>query len=81
MFLQVDISDFILDVWYNVTGFILTTLTALDDIIIFNGNWWGVGDFYVTLLDFNIGVLVVSIVVGAFVHVNKADNFFSNRKD
>lgn len=81
MFLLVDISDFIVDIWYNITGFLITALTALDNIIIFNGNYWGVGDFYVTLLDFNIGILVVSIVVGAFIHVNKADNFYSNRKD
>ena len=81
MYLQVDISDFIIDVWYSLTGFIFTAVSAIDDIIIFNGNWWGVGDFEVTLLDFNIGILVVSIVIGAFVHVNKADNFYSNRKD
>lgn len=81
MFLLVDISDFIVDLWYTLTGFIFTAVSALDNIIIFNGNYWGVGDFCVTLLDFNIGILVVSIVIGAFVHVNKSDNFYSNRKD
>ena len=81
MYLQVDISDFIIEVWYTITSFLLTSCTAIDNIIIFKGSDWGVGDFEVTLLDFNIGILVVSIVVGAFVHVNKADNFYSNRKD
>ena len=81
MLLSVDISDFIVDVLNSVTGLLLRLVNLLDDIVIFNASDFGLGDFTVSLLDFNIGLLVTSIVVGAFVHVNKADNFYSNRKD
>ena len=81
MFCSVDISNFILDVINALWNVIYSCVLTLDDIIVFNAQPWGIGDFYVSLLDFNIGILVVSIVVGAFVHVNKADNFYSNRKD
>ena len=81
MLLFVDISDFIVDVLNSVTGLLLRLVNLLDDIVIFNASDFGLGDFTVSLLDFNIGLLVTSIVVGAFVHVNKADNFYSNRKD
>ena len=81
MLLSVDISNFIVDVLNSVTGLLLRLVNLLDEIVIFNASHWGIGDFTVSLLDFNIGLIVIAIVVGAFVHVNKADTFYSNRKD
>lgn len=60
---------------------LLNLLTQLDNIIIFNGENWGLDGLLVSLLDFNIGLLVTAIVIGAFVKVSKADTFYSNRKD
>lgn len=80
LFADVDISDFIiliLDEFFEVIG---NAVSLLDSIIIFDGTDFGL-DFYATLFDFSIALVVVSIVIGAFVHVNKADNFYSNRKD
>lgn len=81
MLCAVDISNFIIDVLNAVFEVIYSCVLTLDDIIIFNAALWGIGDFYVSLLDFNIGLVVVSIVVGAFIRVNKADNFYSKRND
>ena len=65
----------------SVFEVIYSCVLTLDDIIVFNAALFGIGDFVVTLLDFNIGLVVISIVIGAFVHVNKADNFYGRRKD
>ena len=81
MFLQVDISEFIIQVFQSLLDVLYTCIQQLDDIIVFNAIHWGVGDFTVSLLDFNIGLVVTAIVIGAFVRVNKADNFYSNRKE
>ena len=81
MFLSVDISFFIIEVFQSVLDVMFDCIVQLDNIIIFNGVHWGLGDFTVSLLDFNIGLVVTAIVIGAFIHVNKADNFYSNRKD
>ena len=81
MLLSVDISEFIILVFSQLLDVISEAVYILDSIIIFNGNDFGLGNFYVTLFDFSIGLVVISIVIGAFVHVNKADNFYSNRKD
>lgn len=80
LYANVDISDFILlilDQFFSVIG---SAVSLLESIIIFDGTDFGL-DFVVSLFEFCIGLVVVSIVIGAFVHVNKADNFYSNRKD
>ena len=81
MLLQVDISYFIIQVFQSLLDVLYTCIQQLDDIIVFNAVHWGIGDFTVSLLDFNIGLVVTAIVIGAFVRVNKADNFYSNRKE
>ena len=78
---SVDISDFIYTIFLTFFNVLYDVTLQLDTIIVFKGSKWGLDAFNVSLLDFNIGLVVVSIVVGAFVHVNKADNFYSNRKD
>lgn len=81
LFAIVDISGFVYEIFDSLIGVMLTCVDLLSSIIIFDGNRYGVGDFHVNLLEFSVGLVVISIVVGAFVHVNKADNFYSNRKD
>ena len=80
LFTVVDISDFVLLILGELFDVIGDVVWLLDSIIIIDGTDFGL-DFYVTLFDFNIALVVVSIVIGAFVHVNKADNFYSNKKD
>ena len=77
----VDISDFILLVLDEFFSVIEQSVLLLDSIIIVDPTDFGVWGDPVTLFDFSIALVVVSIVIGAFVHVNKADNFYSNRKD
>lgn len=81
MLCSVDISSFILDVINSVFDVLYSCVLTLDSIIVFNAQLWGIGDFVVSLLDFNIGIVVISIVIGAFIRVNKADNFYSKRND
>ena len=81
MRLSVDISVFIIEVFQSVLDVLYSCIIQLDNIIIFNGDHWGISSFTVSLLDFNIGLVVTAIVIGAFIHVNKADNFYSNKKD
>lgn len=81
MCLQVDISFFIAYIFSTILEVLLNLLAQLDAIIIFNGENWGLDGVIVSLLDFNIGLLVTAIVIGAFVKVSKADNFYSNKKD
>ena len=80
MLCSVDISNFILQILNSVFEVIYSCVLTLDDIIVFNAQSFGIGDFVVSLLDFNIGLVVISIVIGAFVHVNKADKFYGNGK-
>ena len=80
LYTDVDISDFILLILDEFIEVIDQAVWLLDSIIIIDGTDFGL-DFYVTLFDFSIALVVVSIVIGAFVHVNKADNFYSNKKD
>ena len=81
LYTDVDISDFVLTILSEILNVITHLIMILQSIIIFDASKFGIGDFYVNLFDFSIGLVVVSIVIGAFVHVNKADNFYSNRKD
>ena len=76
MTLSVDISYFIIEILNSVLDVLFQCVTLLDSIIIFNASHWGIGDFSVSLLDFNIGIVVSAIVIGAFVRVNKADDFY-----
>lgn len=80
LYTNVDISDFILLILDQFIDVITSACFLLDSIIIFDGTDFGL-DFIVSLFDFSIALVVISIVIGAFVHVNKADNFYSNRKD
>ena len=81
LYANVDISDFVLLILDEFFETISNAMFLLDSIIIFDGNDFGIGNFIVSLFDFSIALVVVSIVIGAFVHVNKSDNFYSNRKD
>ena len=81
MLCVVDISAFIIEITNAVFNVIYSCILTLDDIIVFKAQDFGIGDFVVSLFDFNIGIVVVSIVIGAFVRVNKADNFYSQRND
>ena len=81
MSLSVDISFFIVEIFQSLLDVLYSCIVHLDNIIIFNAVHWGIGNFTVSLLDFNIGLVVTAIVIGAFIHVNKADNFYSNKKD
>ena len=76
----VDISNFIILIIEEFFSTISRLVSILDHIIILDRSIFGL-DVSVTLFDFNIALIVVSIVIGAFVHVNKADNFYSNKKD
>lgn len=81
LYTKVDISDFILLILSKFFSVLSETVLLLDSIIIFDGNDFDIGDVTVSLFDFSIALVVVSIVIGAFVHVNKSDNFYSNKKD
>ena len=81
LYTNVDISDFIMLILDQFFSVIENAVLVLDSVIILDLSDFGVWGDYVTLLDFSIALVVVSIVIGAFVHVNKADNFYSNRKD
>lgn len=81
-FLVVDVSSFIVDIFSKLAEVIFTVVDIQNDIIVFNSSQWGLqGDFSVSLLDFNIGLVVIGLVVGAFLKINRADDFYSNRKD
>lgn len=81
LYSYVDISDFVLLILDETFTMLENFAAMLESIIIFDANDFGVGSFVVSLFDFCIALVVISIVIGAFVHVNKADNFYSNRKD
>lgn len=81
MLCVVDISTFIIQIFQSVIDFLYSCVLTLDNIIVFNAQHWGIGDFVVSLLDFNLGIVVISIVIGSFIRVNKADNFYSKRND
>lgn len=81
-FLVVDVSSFIVDIFSKLAEVIFTVVDIQNEIIVFNSSQWGLqGDFSVSLLDFNIGLVVIGLVVGAFLKINRADDFYSNRKD
>lgn len=81
-FLVVDVSSFIVDIFSKLAEVIFTVVDIQNDIIVFNSAQWGLqGDFSVSLLDFNIGLVVIGLVVGAFLKINRSDDFYSNRKD
>lgn len=80
--LSVDVSSFIVDIFSQLAEVIFTVVDIQNDIIVFNSSQWGLqGDFSVSLLDFNIGLVVIGLVVGAFLKINRSDDFYSNRKD
>lgn len=81
MLLFVDLSQFIYDIFGKLIQLLASFLAQLDEIYIFDGTLWGVDIGIVSLLDFNIGLLVTAIVIGAFVRISKADTFYSNKKD
>lgn len=81
LYSYVDISDFVNLILGELFSVLENCAAILESIIIFDASDFGVGSFVVTLFDFSIALIVISIVIGAFVHVNKADNFYSNRKD
>lgn len=81
-FLSVDVSSFIVDIFSKLVQVIFTVVDIQNEIIVFNSSQWGLqGDFSVSLLDFNIGLVVIGLVVGAFLKINRSDDFYSNRKD
>lgn len=81
-FLVVDVSSFVVDIFSKLAEVIFTVVDIQNEIIVFNSSQWGLqGDFSVSLLDFNIGLVVIGLVVGAFLKINRADDFYSNRKD
>ena len=79
-FLSVDISDFVVDIFSQLFEVIFAVCDMQNEIVVFSASSWGVGDFTVSLLDFNIGLVVIAIVIGAFLKINRADDFYSNRK-
>lgn len=81
-FLVVDVSSFIIDIFSKLAEVIFTVVDIQNEIIVFNSSQWGLqGDFSVSLLDFNIGLVVIGLVIGAFLKINRADDFYSNRKE
>lgn len=74
MFLSVDISDIVYRLFYEFIGYLVLYLRTIDDIIILHRQ-----GFSITLLDFLIGLVVVSIVLGAFLHINRPDTFYNDR--
>ncbi len=77
----VDISKFVGQCFGLLYNFLELCCDMQAEIIIFNGTDFGLQNFTVSLLDFNIGLVVISIVIGAFLKINRADNFYSNHKD
>lgn len=73
--LDVDISVWIFLIFQELFDVLVSLYSHLDSIIIFNGALVG-ADFNASLLDFLIGITVVGIVLGAFVRINKADEFY-----
>ena len=73
MYLSVDISNFISQLFYMFVGVLVQYFNAIDNVIILHRQ-----GFSITLLDFTIGIVVVSIVLGAFLHINRPDDFYNN---
>lgn len=72
MFLKVIyIGDFIEQILTSVANMIYNYLFFLKNIVLFN-----TGGRHVTLFHFFIGITVLSILIGAFVHINSADEFY-----
>lgn len=76
MKLVVNIQPFIVQLLNEFFKIINTFFYTLKSIIIYQDS-----NITVTLYHFFIGLLVISIVIGAFVHINTADNFYTNKKD
>lgn len=76
MRLVVNIQPFIERLLTEFFKMINTFFYILKTIIIYQDS-----SITVTLYHFLLGLLVISIVIGAFVHINTADNFYSSRKD
>lgn len=74
MYLNVDISNFIYELFYMLLGVLHQYFTAIDSVTILHRQ-----GFTITLLDFTIGIVVVSIVLGAFLHINRPDDFYNDR--
>lgn len=80
MYLNVDISDFVYQIFWQLFSILSQWFDTMHHIIIFDSSRWGVSDsFQVSLLDFCIGILVVSIILGALLRLTKADEFYANR--
>ncbi len=80
--LSVSISSFLVEVFQSVVGVLFEVFGAMDQIIIIDGADWSLdSSIHITLLDFNIGLTLTAILVGAFVRLNRADEFYNNRRD
>lgn len=69
-----DLTDIIIRLYTMFIGFIITWYNCWDSIIILR-----IGDIRATVLDFFIGITVVSIVLGAFLRISSADKFYGDR--
>lgn len=79
MFLTVDLTEFFLTLFSELIYVIQVWFRNMDDVIIFNGETFGLDFGVVSILDLSLGVLVVGIVLGAFLRFSKADKFYGNR--
>ena len=77
-YLSVDITEWVFELFADLIYFIQLWFITWDDIIVFNGALVG-EDFSVSVLDLCIGILVVSIVLGAILRISKADKYYANR--
>lgn len=72
MFLKIIfIGDFIEQIFDSIANMIYNYLYFLKNIVLFN-----TGGKHVTLFHLFIGITVLSILIGAFVHINSADEFY-----
>ena len=75
MLLKTDLTEFIITIINSILDLLYSLFIHLDDIIIIDGQRFGL-PFVASFLDFFIGSTVVGIVVGLFIRINKADNYF-----
>ena len=75
MLLSVDLTELMIYLLNWLTSILLDLFYWLDNIILLDGTRFGL-NFSASFFDFSVGVTLLGIILGAFVHINRAHNYF-----
>lgn len=75
MFLSVDLTEWVIMLINSLTNWTLSMFYTLDDIILVDGTRFGL-NFSASVFDFCVGTTLLGIILGAFIHINRAHNYF-----